>query len=49
MNQELPLSGLNANAITIHEVYTSLVDAGFDDEQAIYLVGQMLEGAFFRG
>ena len=33
---------LTVMAIHIHEIYTALVDGGFDPEQALYIVTQMM-------
>jgi len=41
--QDVPLT-LAESAIGLHEFYTSLVDAGFDEDQALYLVAELLSG-----
>jgi len=35
---------LNA-AIAMHEMFETLIQAGFDEKQALYLVAEMLRGA----
>lgn len=37
-----PFSGLIDAAVSIHEMYRSLVSGGFTDGQALYLVSQQL-------
>lgn len=37
-----PLSELMVAAATMHEFYRTYVEAGFTEQQALYLVGQML-------
>jgi len=41
MDKQAPFT-LAETAIALHEFYLSLVEAGFDDEQAMYLVGEIL-------
>lgn len=37
-----PISALAASAVGAHELFVSLVGAGFTDNQALYLVGQIV-------
>lgn len=39
-----PLS-IAEGAVGLHELFTSLVNAGFTENQALYLVGQAMRGA----
>jgi hypothetical protein len=39
-----PFTGLLTAATSLHEMYESLVKAGFNEAQALNLVGQMLRG-----
>lgn len=39
-----PFTMLAANAALLHEMYVSLVTAGFSEAQALYLVAQMCLG-----
>jgi hypothetical protein len=43
-----PFKGMAATAFEIHEVYSSLVNAGFLPDQALYLTAKMLTSAFNR-
>lgn len=40
-----PISELAAAASQLHELFISYVNAGFNERQALYLVGQVLRGA----
>lgn len=37
-----PLSAMGAQAVVMHEIYSSLVGAGFNDCQSCYLCGVLL-------
>lgn len=37
-----PLTELAKGAAQVHELFSSYVDAGFSENQALYLVGKML-------
>lgn len=39
---ENPLSALMVGAAMIHELFRTYVGAGFTEQQALYLVGQLL-------
>jgi hypothetical protein len=39
---ENPLSELMVGAAMMHELYRTYVEAGFTEQQALYLVGQLL-------
>jgi len=41
MAEQQPLS-LAETAIAVHELFTSFVDAGFTEEQAMYLVAEVV-------
>jgi len=41
-NEEMPPMTLTESAIGLHEFYLCLTNAGFTDEQAMYLVGEMV-------
>jgi hypothetical protein len=41
---EDPLAGLATAAVSMHELYTSFLNAGFDDNRAMYLLGQYMHG-----
>lgn len=45
---EDPITQLAAGAAAAHEMYTAYTDAGFNEHQALYLVGQIL-AASVRG
>lgn len=45
---EDPITQLAAAAVSLHELYVSFTGAGFNDNQALYLVGQYL-AASVRG
>jgi len=36
---------LRESAVAMHEFYLSFLEAGFDESQALYLVGQLLRGS----
>lgn len=36
------VSPLMGRAVEYHEIYTSMVDAGFNPDQAMYLLGKMI-------
>ncbi|WP_165969578.1 hypothetical protein [Nonomuraea terrae] len=42
---EDPITQLAAAAVGLHELYVSLVAAGFTESQALHLVGQALSAA----
>lgn len=44
MDKQVPLT-LSESAIGLHEFYLSLTNAGFTDDQAMYLVGEIVVGA----
>lgn len=37
-----PITQLTAAAVSLHELHTSFIQAGFNENQALYLVGQAL-------
>lgn len=39
-----PLSSLGAAAAVMHEAFVSLLQAGFTESQALYLVAQLIKG-----
>lgn len=41
---EEPFGEVTADAIRLHEVFESFIQAGFFREEALYLIGQMLHG-----
>lgn len=43
-----PISPLAMAAAQAHELYTTLVGSGFTEQQALYLVGQILASAAGR-
>jgi len=43
MTEQPPLT-LAESAIGLHEFYLSLTNAGFTDEQAMYLIGEIVVG-----
>ncbi len=43
--EQRPPMTLAESAIGLHEFYLSLTNAGFTDEQAMYLVGEIVAGA----
>lgn len=43
-----PISALGEMAASIHEMFLAYVKAGFTEDQALYLVGQII-AARFRG
>ena len=45
---EDPITQLAAAAVSLHELYESFAGAGFNENQALYLVGQAL-AASVRG
>lgn len=42
MSEDGDITPLGMSAAGMHELYTSMVDAGFDAGQALYLLGVML-------
>jgi hypothetical protein len=42
MTKENPFGVLTEAAVTLHEFFKSFIDAGFTEQQALYLLGQML-------
>lgn len=42
---EDPITQLAAAAVSLHELYTAYVGAGFNEHQALYLVGQILSAS----
>lgn len=42
---EDPITQLAAAAVSLHELYAAYVGAGFTENQALYLVGQIIGGA----
>ncbi|WP_433364053.1 hypothetical protein [Streptosporangium sp. CA-115845] len=42
---EDPITQLAEAAMSLHEMFTAYVGAGFTDNQALYLVGQLVAGA----
>lgn len=44
-----PMSELATAAASLHELYLSLVAAGFTETQALYLVGQAMTGQQNQG
>jgi len=40
--EEQPALTLAETAIALHELFTSFVDAGFTEEQALYLVAEVM-------
>jgi hypothetical protein len=47
LREALP-SNLEAAAVSLHELYTALIEAGFTDTQAIKLVGMTLMTEFLE-
>ncbi|MEU6725485.1 hypothetical protein ABZ917_17400 [Nonomuraea wenchangensis] len=45
---EDPITQLAAAAVSLHELYTSFIAAGFSESQALYLVGQALTTSIGR-
>lgn len=41
---EEPFGEVTADAIRLHEVFASFIEAGFTREESLYLIGQMLHG-----
>lgn len=41
LRSEIQLTPLQVMAIGFHEMYTAYMDAGFDDEQALYLIVEL--------
>lgn len=39
-----PMTELLESAVSLHELYLSYVEAGFTEQQALYLIGQVLAG-----
>lgn len=44
-----PLTGLAQAAAAIHEMFTAYVDAGFTEQQALYLVGRIVAAQVQQG
>lgn len=44
-----PVSQLAEAATQMHEMFVSYVNAGFTDQQALYLVGQMVQASMRNG
>lgn len=42
---EDPITELATAAVSLHELFTAYVGAGFTENQAIYLVGQLIANA----
>jgi hypothetical protein len=43
-----PVGGLLGTANVLHELYTTMMAAGFTDVQAMYIVGKYVEAVLFR-
>ena len=44
-----PMTVLREAAVQTHELFKTYLDAGFTEQQALYLVGQMIRGAAQQG
>ncbi|MEV7013287.1 hypothetical protein [Streptosporangium sp. NPDC051022] len=45
---EDPITQLAQGAVQLHEVFVAYVEAGFTEQQALFLIGQMIQ-ALARG
>jgi hypothetical protein len=43
LNEDYSANTLTEAAIALHEFYLSLITAGFDEDQAMYLVGAVVQ------
>ena len=48
-SEEMPPMTLEESAIGLHEYYLSLINAGFTDDQAMYLIGEIVASSVGDG